>query len=259
MLGPLVVRVADAVLTTRGVKERVLALLVAHAGAVVPVDDIVEALWGADVPRSATKSVQVYVARLRAALEPGGRAGQPIIQRRGSGYCLLVDRGEVDAFRFADLLSRGRQAATGGAPDVAGRVLREALGLWRGPAYADFRDTWFGTTEAARLEELRVSAVEERIDAHLAMGRDAQLIGELEALVAEHPLRERLWGQLMTALYRSDRQAEALAAFRRARTLLVEQVGLEPSGRLQVLEQQILVQDPALAPAEGTSSGGEGE
>ena len=173
VLGPLEVRSDGGPLTIKGVKERrLLGLLLSRANSVVPVDDIIEALWGSEPPPSAAKSVQVYVVRVRKILEPRGRAGDgSVLSRRGLGYALCADGGQVDALRFADLVARAREAAAAGAYDMVAPVLREALSLWRGAAYADFQDTLFGVTEAARLEEMRLAALEARIDADLALGR----------------------------------------------------------------------------------------
>lgn len=237
-----------AALTIRGAKERLLlALLVSRANSVVPVAEIIDSLWEAGPPRSAVKSVQVYVVRLRQALEPaqdGARAS--LLTRQGSGYLLRVRPEEVDALLFADLVARGHRAAGTGAHDRAARLFREALGMWRGAPYADFQDTAFGTSEAARLGEMRLAALEARIDADLALGRHDEVIGELEALVHQHPLRERFWGQLMLALYRAGRQSDALLTFRRARHHLVEVMGVEPGPALRELEAAVLAQDASL-------------
>src|SRR6185437_12882354 len=236
-------------LAIKGIKERrLLGLLLSRANSVVPVDSIFEALWGTEPPPSAAKSVQVYAVRVRKMLEPSGRPAEgSLISRRGAGYILRAARDQVDALRFADLVARAREAAAAGARDIAAQVLREALGLWRGSAYADFQDTLFGAAEAARLEEMRLVAVEARVDADLALGRHAEVVAELESLVREHPLRERLWAQLMIAFYRGGRQSDALLAFRRARGGLVEEIGVEPGPELQALETAILAHDPGLA------------
>src|SRR5262245_13776333 len=249
VLGPFEVRAGGELLTIKGVKERrLLGCLLSRANSVLPVGDIVEALWEADPPRSAAKSVQVYVVRARKML--GGAAGENgLISRLGRGYVLRVARDQVDALEFADLVARAREAAAAGAHGVAATLLRDALGLWRGAAYADFQDTWFGATEAARLEEMRLAALEARIDADLALGRQAEVTAELEALVRECPLRERFWAQLMRALYRGGRQSDALLAFRRARDRLVEEIGVEPGAELRALEAAVLAHDPGLAGA----------
>ena len=257
VLGPLEVRADGEKLAIRGVKERrLLGLLLSRANSVVPVDSIFEALWGTEPPPSAAKSVQVYTVRVRKMLEPNGRPAEgSLVSRRGAGYMLRAARDQVDALRFADLVARAREAAAAGAGDVAAQVLREALGLWRGSAYADFQDTLFGAAEAARLEEMRLAAMEARIDADLALGRHTEVIAELEGLVREHPLRERLWAQLMIAFYRGGRQSDALLAFRRARGGLVEEIGVEPGPELQALETAVLAHDPGLAAPDPRSLG----
>jgi DNA-binding SARP family transcriptional activator/class 3 adenylate cyclase len=203
-----------------------LALLAARAGQVVPVDAVVDALWPRQPPRSADKIVQTYASRLRKAL------GDETIGRRGAGYELRVPRPAVDAMRFEELAGAGR--------------LEEALGLWRGPALADVRDDERLSAEADRLDELRLKVLEERIDADLAAGRHREVVAELRALVAAHPLRERLYSLLMLALYRSGRQAEALEAFREIRARLVDELGIEPSPLLRTLEASILRQSSEL-------------
>jgi WD40 repeat protein/DNA-binding SARP family transcriptional activator len=257
VLGPLEVRADGEQLAIRGVKERrLLGLLLSRANSVVPVDNIFEALWGTEPPPSAAKSVQVYAVRVRKMLEPNGRPAEgSLVSRRGAGYMLRAARDQVDALRFADLMARAREAGDAGARDIAAQVLREALGLWRGSAYADFQDTLFGAAEAARLEEMRLAAVEARIDADLALGRHTEVIAELESLVREHPLRERLWAQLMIAFYRGGRQSDALLAFRRARGGLVEEIGVEPGPELQALETAVLEHDPGLAAPDPRSLG----
>jgi WD40 repeat protein/DNA-binding SARP family transcriptional activator len=257
VLGPLEVRADGEQLAIRGVKERrLLGLLLSRANSVVPVDNIFEALWGTEPPPSAAKSVQVYAVRVRKMLEPNGRPAEgSLVSRRGAGYMLRAARDQVDALRFADLMARAREAADAGARDIAAQMLREALGLWRGSAYADFQDTLFGAAEAARLEEMRLAAVEARIDADLSLGRHTEVIAELEGLVREHPLRERLWAQLMIAFYRGGRQSEALLAFRRARGGLVEEIGVEPGPELQALETAVLAHDPGLAAPDPRSLG----
>src|SRR5215470_1706711 len=255
VLGPLEVRAGGELLTIKGVKERrLLGCLLSRANSVLPLGDIVEALWGADPPRSAAKSVQVYVVRVRKMLN--GAAGENgLISRLGRGYVLRVARDQVDALEFADLVARARVAAAAGAHGVAATLLRDALGLWRRAAYADFQDTWFGATEAARLEEMRLAAMEARIDADLALGRHAEVTAEIEALVRECPLRERFWAQLMLALYRGGRQSDALLAFRRARGSLTEEIGVEPGPELCALEAAVLAHDPGLGAPDASSAG----
>jgi DNA-binding SARP family transcriptional activator len=237
LLGPLEVIEGDRSLALGGGLQRSLfGALLLHANEVVSTDRLIDALWGQSPPLTATKSIQVYVSRLRKELGEGRLVSRP------PGYLLKVDRSELDLGRFEQLLGEARSAD----PPNAARMLRRALALWRGPALADLAYEPFVQTEIARLEELRWVAIEQRIDAELASGRHAELIGELEALVAEHPLRERLRYQLMLALYRSARQAEALETYRRAQRELAEQLGLQPSEDLKRLEQAILRQDSEL-------------
>jgi DNA-binding SARP family transcriptional activator len=207
-----------------------------HANEVVSTDRLIDALWAQAPPVTAPKSIQVYVSRLRKEL------GEGRLLTHAPGYVLKVNRSELDLGRFEQLLSEARNAD----PHTAAQKLRRALALWRGPALADLAYEPFVQTEIARLDELRWVALEQRIEADLASGRHAELVGELEALIAEHPLRERLRCLLMLALYRSARQAEALDTYRHARRDLSEQLGLEPSEELKRLEQAILRQDPAL-------------
>jgi DNA-binding SARP family transcriptional activator len=237
LLGPLEVAEHDRLLALGGVKQRsLLAVLLLHANEVVSTDRLIDELWGGAPPATAAKSVQVYVSKLRKELGDGR------LVTRTPGYVLRVDPSESDLARFEQLVAEARRAA----PDIAARKLRDALALWRGPALADLAYEPFAQAEVARFEELRLAALEQRIDADLAAGRHAELVGELEALVARHPLRERLRGQLMLALYRSARQAEALDAYRAARRELADELGLEPSEELKRLEQAILRQDAAI-------------
>jgi len=237
LLGPLEVLERDRVLMVGGGKQRaLLAVLLLHANEVVSTDRLLDDVWGSSPPATAAKSVQLYVSRLRKVLDDGRLVTRP------PGYVLRVERSELDVACFERLVGEARVAD----PERAARKLREALGLWRGAPLADLAYEPFAQAEIARLEELRLEALEARVDADLAAGRHAGLVGELEALVAEHPLRERLWGQLMLALYRSSRQAEALEAYRGARRELSDELGLEPSADLRRLEQAILRQDASL-------------
>jgi YVTN family beta-propeller protein len=252
ILGPLEVCSEGRELSLGGAKQRaLLAVLLLHANEVVSVDRLVDELWGDRPPATASKVVQVYVSQLRKALR--GRRGRDeeerVLVTRPPGYMLRVEPGQLDVDRFEELVDQARQELAAGSARRAAHMLLEALALWRGPALADFALDAFAQSEIARLEEARISAVEERIEADLALGRHSELVGELESLVTAHPFRERLRGQLMLALYRCDRQAEALAAYRDARRLLIEELGLEPSQALQGLEKAILVQDPLLAVA----------
>jgi DNA-binding SARP family transcriptional activator/WD40 repeat protein len=259
VLGPLEV-VADSgdSLPIAGSKERtVLAFLLARGGRVVSVDDLIEELWGEHPPRTAEKTVGSYVSRLRRALRPGqsSTSSHEVIVSRGAGYALEPVGHLIDALSFEQLAGDAHRLLVGGHPREANQLLEEALGLWRGAAYQGYRYTDFGASEGERLDEVRRTATEDLIDSRLAAGDAGQLVAELQAMVREEPLRERRWSQLMVALYRAGRQAEALQAFRRARELLVCEVGIEPGPELQRLQAAILAQDPDLehdgaAPAE---------
>ena len=224
-----------------GKPKALLARLLLEPGRVVPADALVDDLWR-DPPASAHKVVQVYVSQLRKALGAGA------IETRAPGYLARAGPEESDLGRFEHLAEQARGA---GEPSRKAALLREALGLWQGPALAEFRDEPFAEAAARRLSELRLYALEERIDADLELGEHARLVPELEALVEEEPLRERPRGQLMVALYRCGRQAEALARYRDGRTLLVEELGIEPAPALQELERAILRRDEALAEPQG--------
>ena len=221
-----------------------LALLVLEAGRVVPAGRLVEEVWRGSPPPGAAKTLRSYVSRLRALLSPDGT-----LAARGGGYVLNVDPDLVDAVRFERLAGAGQAALTGGEAAAAAGRFRQALGLWRGPALADVCEVEPLAREAARLEELRLAAVEGRIEADIALGLHAEVTGELEGLVAEYPLRERLWRLLVLALYRAERQADALAAYRRARDMLADELGLEPGEELRRLERAVLRQEvPAASP-----------
>jgi len=244
ILGPLTVADDDHELPLGGGKQRaLLALLLTHPNEVLSSDRLIDDLWGAEAPPTAAKMLQNYVSGLRRALGTNGLG--TALETRGSGYLLRVRPGERDLDRFEELLERAR---TGLAkdPETAAELLREALGLWRGPPLSEFAYERFAQEEIARLEELRLEAIEERIEADLAVGRHAELVAELGRLVHEHPFRERLRAQLMLALYRSGRQADALASYRDARRALAEELGLEPSRELRELERAILAQDDKL-------------
>jgi DNA-binding SARP family transcriptional activator len=223
----------------------VLALLLTRANQVVSSELLIDELWGENPPATAANVLQSYVSHLRKAV------GSDVILTRPPGYVVQVAPDGLDLDRFERLVDDARQAK----PEEAGRLLREALSLWRGPALADFAYEPFAQAEIARLEELRLAAVERRIEADLACGRHAELVGELEALVAKHPLREHLRGQLILSLYRSGRQAEALEVYQQARRALVDELGIEPSASLQELEGSILRQDPALDLPRGVEAG----
>jgi class 3 adenylate cyclase len=240
LLGPIEAERDGALANLGGPKPRaLLTALALDLGRVVSVDRLVEALWPGDAPGTAPHAVQVYVSQLRKALGP-------VIATRPPGYVLELEPDGVDVHLFARLAEEGRAALRGDDPASAETALREALALWRGPALADFVYEPFAQTEIARLEELRTVVVEERIEADLALGRHAELVSELEALVEAQPHRERPRAQLMLALYRSGRQADALSAYRAARAALVDGLGIEPGPELKELEAAILRQDASL-------------
>jgi DNA-binding SARP family transcriptional activator len=245
ILGPLeVLDDGGASLAVGGGRERaVLALLLLSANRVVSSERLADDLWG-DRPPEGTHALRVYVSRLRKALREAG--GDGVLVTRPPGYVVRVEPGALDAARFEALLARGREEAAGGDHAGAAETLREALALWRGPALADVADAPCARAEAARLEEARLAALEERVEADLACGRHGTLVAELDALTRAHPLRERLWAQRMVALYRSGRQAEALRAYQELRGILGEELGLEPSAALARLEGAILRHDPEL-------------
>src|SRR5262245_37436150 len=227
LLGPLEVFSNGRALAVGGHKQRaLLAVLLLDPNHVVSTNRLIDALWEDEPPRTAGKALQVYVSELRKQL------GNERVQTKAPGYLLRVEEGELDLERFQRLHTEGRHA--------------EALSLWRGPPLGEFAFERFAQPEIARLEELRLACLEDRIEVDLSSGRHAELVGELEALVREHPLRERLCAQLMLALYRSGRQAEALDVYQDARRVLVGEIGIEPSGELRELQQAILNQEPAL-------------
>jgi DNA-binding SARP family transcriptional activator/Tfp pilus assembly protein PilF len=243
ILGPVEAVHDGSVIALGGPRHRrLLAVLALNAGRVVPVASLTEALWGQTPPRSAPAMLHVRVSELRSVLRA---AGKQVVTSR-AGYLLRVDRDEVDAERFERLLAAGTAALAGGDPERASADLRSGLALWRGPALAEFADEPFALSATARLGELRLQAVEAKFAADLELGRDSELIAELEKVVAEHPLRERFREQRMLALYRAGRQGEALQAFQAARKDIAEQLGLEPGSALQRLHLAILNADPAL-------------
>jgi len=238
ILGPLRLVDGGQELTLGGLRERaVLAYLLLHAGHVVPAERLVDQLWGDEPPKSALKSLRVRVTGIRRVV------GENIVVTQASGYVARVGAEDLDLHRFERLVARSDDEA----PEAAAATLREALSLWRGPPLADFAYEPFAQAAIARLEEVRLAALERRVEADLALGRHGDLVGELDALVGENPLRERMRGQLMLALYRSGRQAEALAAYAAARRTLTDDLGLEPSVALQELERAILRQDAGLS------------
>jgi len=240
ILGPLGVDANGSPLPLGGQKQRaVLALLLLHAGETVSSDRLIDALWGEQPPRTALTSLQNFVSQLRKLL------GSELIATSSLGYMLRVEPGSLDADRFRWLVAEASEA---GPEQRAGR-LREALELWRGPPLQDFTFDPFAQAEIARLEDLRLAALEDRIGAELELGRHVELVGELTSLVAEHPLRERLRAHLMLALYRAGRQADALHVYHDAREALVGGLGIEPSPALKQLQGAILRQEATLDPA----------
>jgi DNA-binding SARP family transcriptional activator len=240
ILGPLEVWDEGSEVYLGGPKPRaLLAALLLHPNEVVPTDRLIVELWGGDSPEDTAAALRVNISRLRKALP------RDVLTTRSPGYVVRVEPGELDLHRFERLVDEGRSLLARGLKAEASDRLRDALSLWRGPALADFAYESFAQAPIARLEEIRLAAVELRIDADLALGRHHELVGELEGLVAEYPHRERLRRFLMTALYRSGRQAEALDAYQAARRALVE-LGIDPSPALQELERAILRQDPSL-------------
>jgi class 3 adenylate cyclase/DNA-binding SARP family transcriptional activator len=240
ILGPLEAVDGDATVALGGVKQRtLLAILLLNANEVVSADRLIDELWGERSPESGRSALQVRVSQLRKTLGDGGSQ----LLTRAPGYVLSLEREQLDLQRFERLV---RQAAAD-EPPAAARKLREALALWRGPPLADLAYEAFAQAAIGRLQELRIGAIEKRIDADLALGRHDELVVELEELVAEHPTRERLRAQLMLALYRCGRQADALEVYRRTRAELSAELGLEPGPELNELQSAILNQDPALA------------
>ncbi|HEX2111122.1 MAG TPA: AfsR/SARP family transcriptional regulator [Gaiellaceae bacterium] len=241
ILGPLEVRDERGEVPLGGRKPRaVLAMLLLHPNEVVPADRLIDELWSEASPERATAAVRVNLSRLRKSLP------RDVVATRPPGYVIRVEPEELDLHRFERLVDEARNLLARGLAADASERLREALSLWRGPPLADFSYERFAQAAIARLEDIRLAALELRIEADLALGRHHELVGELEALVAEHPLRERLRACLMTALYRSGRQVEALDAYQDARRALVDELGIEPSAPLHELERAILRQDPSL-------------
>jgi DNA-binding NarL/FixJ family response regulator/DNA-binding SARP family transcriptional activator len=244
ILGPLEVVDEGEPVALGRLKERlVLAVLLLHANEFVSRERLIDELWGELPPPTAKKAVNVYVSQLRKALT---RNGQDPIATADGGYRLEVGSDELDAAHLRQLLANARERTAAGELEAAAELLSEALALWRGATLAGLLLESHGRDEVAQLDELRLTALMDRIDCDLALGRHEDVLGELQVLVREHPLRERLRAQLMLALYRADRQAEALEAYQQAREVLVEELGIEPSPALQRLQKGILIQDPAL-------------
>jgi class 3 adenylate cyclase/tetratricopeptide (TPR) repeat protein/DNA-binding winged helix-turn-helix (wHTH) protein len=254
ILGPLEAVVDAAQVPLGGAKQRaLLAILAIRANAVVSVDELIDSLWGDSPPRTAEHSIQVYVSELRKALRDYESAdATDRIARRGAGYVLTIEADQIDATRFERRVEQARAALAAGDAAGAAAVLHEALSMWRGAPLSDFAFDDFAQNEIARLNELCLSAIETRIEADLALGRHSALVPELQSLVAEHPLREGLREQLVLALYRAGRQADALQEIAAARAVLADELGLDPGPGLQRLETSILQHEPDIAPPEPT-------
>jgi YVTN family beta-propeller protein len=245
LLGP-VEAFADSVsVELGGAKQRaVLALLLLHANELLPRERLIDDLWGGDPPATARETIKVYVGRLRKLLSSNGVPG-PVLSR-GGGYVLAIDPEQVDVHRFRRLVDHGSRALARADPETAAALLREALSLWRGTALADLGEASFVRDERAGLEELRLAALEDEIEAELALGRASGVVPQLQQLTRGHPYRERFHRQLMLALYRSGRQADALEVYRHLRARLSSELALEPARETQELERAILAADPAL-------------
>jgi DNA-binding SARP family transcriptional activator/tetratricopeptide (TPR) repeat protein len=257
ILGPIEVRDGERVLPLGAGQQRaLLALLLLRANETLSRDRLIHELWGERPPSTAAKALQGHVSALRKLLERERVRGDPgrVIVTRGSGYELRLESEQLDLAVFERLRGEGMEALARAEPERAAARLREALALWRGPALAELAFEPFAQAEIARLEELRMATLEDRLEADLASGRDGELVGELEVLVRRYPLRERLRAQLMLALYRAGRQADALQVYQATRRTLVEELGIEPSRPLQELERAILTQDPSLEPSKATAT-----
>jgi SARP family transcriptional regulator, regulator of embCAB operon len=255
VLGPFEVTAGPTVLSAGGPKQRaVLAAFALRPNRVVSTSELVEALWEPDAAGDKRHSLQQHVSTLRRFFADHGLDDQVAIAADGSGYRMSVERTVVDAFEFEALRMGAREALGQGRADEAAELLGQALSLWRGDPLADFADLEWFAAQARSLAEERLAATEDVMDVRLALGQHRDLVAELESLVAAEPFRERLWAQLMLALYRSDRQAEALAAFGRARAVLVEELGIEPGQVLRDLEARVLAHDDTLLSSSGPRS-----
>ena len=249
ILGPLRALDEGRDITPAGSKRRaLLALLLVNINETLPTERLIDELWGEHPPETAARTLQVHVSRLRKTLGAGNGAAGVIVTRE-HGYELTLDPERLDSHRFERLVAEGRNELASGHADRAVSAFEAALSLWRGAPLADFVSEQFAQGEIARLEDLRMAAIEDLNEAKLALGRHAELVGQLEALIGEYPYRERLRAQLMLTLYRCERQADALQAYQDARKTLVEDLGIEPGERLRDLERAILAQDPDLAVA----------
>lgn len=253
LLGPLEVVSARGPVSLGGPKQRaVLAMLLLEANRVVSVERLIEGIWGESPADGAPATLQVYISSLRKVLESTKGQHRVLVSQR-PGYVLRVDPERIDALRFEQMVTAARKDLADERFESAARGLSDAMKLWRGAPLADFAFQDFAAVDIARLDGARIAALEDRIEAELACGRHASLVVELEGLVTEHPLRERLWGQLMLALYRSGCQADSLGTFSRARELLAEEFGVDPGPELRDLERRVLSQDPDLAPPPGSA------
>jgi len=247
LLGPLEVCSDGEPIVLAGPKQRaILAILLLNANQVVPRARLLAEVWGERAPGS-EHSLDVHISRMRGALALGGE-GNALI-RRGRGYLLCVEEGALDLVRFEQRIAAGRQALAEGRPAAAVGLLNDGLGLWRGEPLAELADRAFAAAEIGRLKELRLAALEARAEADLALGHEAAIIGDLESLANANPYRERFRAQLMLALYRAGRQAEALAVYTDTRRLLIDELGIEPGEQLRELHGAVLAQDPGLRPA----------
>lgn len=245
LLGPLeVVHRGRPVRLVRPKERAVLALLLLRANDLVSCDRLIDELWGERAPETARHTLEAYISRLRGIF--AGVGGSELIERRAGGYVIHVAPGQLDSERFERLLEEGEEALASGAAEHADEKLREALGLWRGEVLSDLVFEPLPAAEIARLDELRLVAIEAQVEAALALGRDGVLVAELHMLVSRYPLRERLRAQLMLALYRLGRQAEAIDVYVQGKELLAEQLGIDPDPDLQRLYAQILRHDATL-------------
>src|SRR5438552_18098462 len=252
ILGPLEVVEDEEPVALGTLKERlVLGVLLLHANEFVSRERLIDDLWGEAPPPTARQAVNVYLSQLRKALS---RAGEDPVTTESGGYRLQVESDALDASRMQVLVASAREHASKGEPAPAAERFREALSVWRGPSLAGLPLESLGRDEVAQLDELRLAVLMDRIDCDLELGRHEHVLGELSLLVREYPLRERLRAQQMLALYRADRQADALDAYAKARQTLVDALGIEPSEALQRLQQAILRHDPSLETAAGTAA-----
>ncbi|MBW5484581.1 AfsR/SARP family transcriptional regulator [Streptomyces bambusae] len=261
VLGPLSAEVnGGSIVPTARKPRQILTLLALYPGRVMPVPTLMEEIWGTDLPQSALTTLQTYILQLRrrlgTAMGPGGPGGaKEVLATRHGGYVLQIPPESVDVHEYEGLVTRGQAAFEEGDDEGAAGLLRRALGLWQGPALVDVRVGPILEIEVMRLEESRLVTVERRIDVDLRLGKHTELIAELTEMIARHPQHEGLHSQAMVALYRSGRQATALDVYRRLRTRLIEELGVEPSPQLQRLHQAMLTVDPALDVVAGPKRG----